>query len=184
MEICALTPERADDFFEFFDHRAFADNPFWKGCYCTFFHRPVQISIEEAKLRPRRREQARSLIREGVLQGYLAYDEAGCPIGWCNANRKTAYARLGAHAPQDEDVLAVVCFVVDPAQRRRGIARALLERVLLDAADMGLRWVEAYPSARARSESGNYHGPLELYESFGFLKVPGRKLVVRKTLEP
>ena len=78
--------------------------------------------------------------------------------------------------------MAVVCFVIDPAHRRKGVARALLARVLEDAARGGIRAVEAYPSSRARTEGGHFHGPLALYESFGFRRVPGRKLVVRKDL--
>ena len=182
MEIRALTPELAEDFFAFFDHRAFADNPYWKGCYCTFFHRPDRLPEDEVKHRPTRKEQAGSLIREGVLQGYLAYGDEGRVIGWCNANRKTAFARLKSLDPVEENVLAIVCFVIDPACRRRGIARALLARVILDAPSLGCRWVEAYPSARAKSESGQYHGPLALFEAHGFRKLPGRKGVVRKEL--
>jgi len=182
MDIRALTPELAEDFFTFFDHRAFADNPYWKGCYCIFFHRPERISEDEARRRPTRRDQARTLIAERGLKGYLAYGSGGQVVGWCNANRKGAFARLGAVQPAEENVLAVVCFVIDPAHRRQGIARALLERVVQDATAQGFRWVEAYPSARARSASGHYHGPLALYEALGFQRIPGRKVVVRKAL--
>lgn len=181
MDIRALTPELAEDFFAFFDHRAFSDNPYWKGCYCTFFHRPEHVSEEEAKRRPTRREQAKALIREGVLRGYLAYD-GGQVVGWCNANRKAGFLRLGPMEESAEETLSIVCFVIDPARRRQGIARALLGRALEEAAKAGLRWAEAYPAPRARSESGHYHGPLALYESFGFQRVPGRKLVVRRSL--
>jgi GNAT superfamily N-acetyltransferase len=184
MEIRALTPELAGDFFAFFDHRAFADNPYWKGCYCTFFHRPERITEEERKQRPTRREQARTLIQDGVLKGYLAYGDEGSVLGWCNANRKTEFARLGTTSPAEAGVVSVVCFVVDPAHRRRGIARALLERVIQDATDLGFRWVEAYPSSRAKSESGHYHGPVTLYLALGFKKILGRKQVVRKALGP
>lgn len=183
MELRALTPDLAGDFFTFFDHRAFADNPYWKGCYCTFFHRPEQVSEEARKHRLSRREQARIMIQDGLLQGYLAYDDEGCVIGWCNANRKTAFVRLGAVSPVEEGVLSVVCFVIDPAHRRQGIARALLERAIQDAGDQGFQWIEAYPSVRARSESGHYHGPLGLYISLGFEKILGRKHVVRKALD-
>jgi len=182
MEIRALAPELADDFFAFFDRRAFADNPYWKGCYCTFFHRPERIPEGETGQRPTRKEQARALIADHGLQGYLAYGSDGGVLGWCNANRKQAFARFGAPKPAEAGILAVVCFVIDPAHRRQGIARALLERVLEDAAARGFRWVEAYPSARARSASGHYHGPLSLYESLGFQRIPGRKLTVRKEL--
>lgn len=173
MEIHPLTPGRAPDFFEFFDHRAFTDNPDWKGCYCTFFHRP------EAGFQRTRREQAQVMIASGALQGCLAYDDEGRVLGWCNANRKSAYAKLAAH---ETDVLAVVCFVIDPKHRRRGIARALLARVVEEARQKGFRAVEAYPSARARTEGGHYHGPLALGEALGFTRMPGRKLVVRLDL--
>jgi ribosomal protein S18 acetylase RimI-like enzyme len=182
MEIRALTPELADDFFDFFDHRAFSDNPYWKSCYCIFFHRPEKLP-EEAEIRTRRRDQARMLIREGRLRGYLAYDDSGHVIGWCNANHKTAYQRLGEPKSGDEHVLSIVCFVVDPRHRRQGIARSLLTKAIEEAARDGFRVIEAYPSSRAKSESGHYHGPLALYESFGFEKVPGRKLIVRKNLD-
>lgn len=184
MEIRALTPDLASDFFAFFDHRAFSDNPYWQGCYCTFFHRSKKLTEEAARHRPTRREQARAWIEAGVLRGYLAYDGDGRVIGWCNANRKSAFARLEPKDSDSADVLSIVCFVIDPTHRRQGIARALLERVLQDAAHGGFRSAEAYPSSRARTESGQYHGPLALYEALGFQKVPGRKLVVRKELGP
>lgn len=184
MEIRPLTPDLVEDFFTFFDQRAFADNPYWKGCYCTFFHRPERIPAEEVRQRTTRREQARTLIAHRAMRGFLAYGSDGRVVGWCNANRKEAFSRLDAPESLGEGVLSVVCFVIDPDRRRQGIARALLARVLQDAAAQGFQWVEAYPSARARSASGHYHGPLALYETLGFQRVPGRKLVVRKALEP
>jgi GNAT superfamily N-acetyltransferase len=183
MEIRALTPDLAEAFFAFFDQRAFADNPYWKGCYCTFFHRPKRLPEEEARPRSTRREQARTLIARCDMRGYLAYGDDGQVVGWCNANRKQAFARLDAAGVPEDGVLSIVCFVIDPARRRQGIARALLARVIQDAAVQGFRWVEAYPSARARTASGHYHGPLALYEALGFQRLPGRKLVVRKALE-
>jgi GNAT superfamily N-acetyltransferase len=182
MDIRPLGPELARDFFHFFDTRAFSDNPDWKGCYCTFFHRPPRIPAEEARLRPTRREQAADLIERGLMRGYLAYGDDGQVLGWCNVNAKTAFMRLEPHVPGDEAVAAVVCFVIDPERRRQGIARALLERAIEDAGRRGFRAIEAYPSSRARTEAGHYHGPLALYESLGFQKMPGRKLAVRREL--
>lgn len=181
MDIRALTPDLAEDFFAFFDQRAFSDNPAWKGCYCTFYHRPERILDVEGTHRLTRREQAKAFIRDGVLRGYLAY-EGELVVGWCNANRKANYLRLDAHAEHAEQTLAIVCFVIDPARRRQGIARALLTQALDDAARSGLHWAEAYPAPRSQSESGNFHGHLALYETLGFQRVPGRKLVVRKEL--
>ncbi|MBL7137832.1 MAG: hypothetical protein ISS17_03550 [Bacteroidales bacterium] len=30
-----LNPDLIFDWLDFFDNRAFTDNPFWKSCYCT-----------------------------------------------------------------------------------------------------------------------------------------------------
>jgi len=35
-----LTPDRADDFLDYFDGDAFADNPEGASCYCCYFHSP------------------------------------------------------------------------------------------------------------------------------------------------
>ncbi len=181
MEVLSLNKDLAADFFAFFDGPAFADNPYWKGCYCTFFHRAKDVTREEARLRPSRRHQAEEMITHGQMRGYLAYD-GGRVVGWCNANARTAFARLGPPNPGDEGLAAVVCFVIDPVRRMQGIARALLAHAIADLARLGYRAMEAYPSSRAKSASGHYHGPLALYESFGFERMPGRKLVVHKTL--
>jgi GNAT superfamily N-acetyltransferase len=95
-------------------------------------------------------------------------------VGWCNANRKQRYALL-ADSPQlwdaQEDgarTLAVVCFVVAPDHRRRGIARSLLEAACDAARAQGLETVEAYPRRQARTAAQHCHGPLELYRGQGF----------------
>ena len=36
MDIHRLTPERLNDFLDFFDTRAFTDNRDWSGCYSFF----------------------------------------------------------------------------------------------------------------------------------------------------
>ncbi len=33
-----LKKEHLEKWLDFFDNRAFKDNPYWKSCYCTFFH--------------------------------------------------------------------------------------------------------------------------------------------------
>lgn len=46
LEIKPLTPELADDYFDFFDNRAFSDNSPEGPCYCTRF----QMTKEEEKV--------------------------------------------------------------------------------------------------------------------------------------
>ncbi len=45
LTIKPLTPELMADYFDFFNNRAFTDNPPWGGCYCTAF----QMTKEEEK---------------------------------------------------------------------------------------------------------------------------------------
>jgi ribosomal protein S18 acetylase RimI-like enzyme len=63
---------------------------------------------------------------------------------------------------------SVVCFIVAPAMRRQGIARAMLERACADARSAGFDLVEAYPRKKAETSAENYHGPLSLYRAAGF----------------
>ena len=40
----SLTADREQDYLQFFDSRAFTDNPKWAGCYCYFpLHDPATI---------------------------------------------------------------------------------------------------------------------------------------------
>ena len=33
-----FSPDLSDDYLNFFDNDAFADNPDWAGCYCNYYH--------------------------------------------------------------------------------------------------------------------------------------------------
>jgi GNAT superfamily N-acetyltransferase len=169
-----LDSSRLEDYLAFFDREAFTDNPEWAGCYCLFYHLPDPGW--EARTGAQNREGAAALIRSGGLQGWLAYDVSR-PIGWCNTNAKERFARLAAENAQwgaavpGERVLSVVCFVVAPAYRGRGVARALLQEACTGAARAGYQWAEAYPRKVDRNAAQAYHGPLALYLSEGFTKL-------------
>ena len=62
-----LSPSLRDDFLLFFDHVAFADNPDWSDCYCSAYHFANKGKAES-------RREASSLIEEGRMHGFLAYD--------------------------------------------------------------------------------------------------------------
>jgi GNAT superfamily N-acetyltransferase len=79
------------------------------------------------------------MIREGRMKGYLAYSDLNT-VGWCNANDRQNYERLIKvydldHEPEKK-VCSIVCFLVSPDHRRKGIARAMLERVISDYTSM------------------------------------------------
>ncbi len=189
IEVHPLENERLADYLEFFDRVAFTDNPDWADCYCLFYHVPEQEW--EKRSGAQNRAGAAALIRDGGLCGFLAY-EGGRPVGWCNANRKDRYALLAGSRelwePQEDGsrTLSVVCFVISPEHRRRGIARELLSAVCAAARARGLERVEAYPRKKAGTAAEHYRGPLPLYLSQGFAvyrEFPDHWLV-RKQLRP
>ena len=132
----------------------------------------------------------------GKIKGYLAYHN-GISIGWCNANDRLNYYRVGEFnmddIPEDKPPLdcpdkgyvkSIVCFEISPDYRGMGIAGRILERICKDAAEEGYAFVEAYPMDHVNDNSLAFTGPLRLYEKFGFreYKRIGSTIVVRKDL--
>lgn len=161
-----LTPALTDDFLRFFDLSAFSDNPGWAGCYCSFYH--FTDADWEKRSAADNRLFAHSAIEHGAMNGYLAY-VGNEPVGWVNAGRRDAYARLctAPGLPEGNNVCSVVCFTVAPECRGLGIASLLLSAVL-DGAKGRFDYVEAYPLKKALSAALCYHGPLVMYENAGF----------------
>ena len=189
-----LTPELIEDYIDFFDNRAFSDNPEWSACYCVFFHwndeyeknaREPGVDIHEHN-----RSLARSLINEGTLKGYMAYAD-GMVMGWCNANDKSAYETLSREnrpdlwEDDDKKIKCVTCFTIAPEMRRKGISTTLLKKVCEDAAADGYDIVEAYPRKSFPDMNKNYHGPYKLYEKCGFTehKELEKEAIFRKYLQ-
>jgi ribosomal protein S18 acetylase RimI-like enzyme len=83
----------------------------------------------------------------------------------------------------------VVCFVVPPAYRHQGVARALLQGAVEYAAKRGARIVEAYPIDKAKrgADDWMWHGAKSMFDRAGFEEVARRKPqrpVVRLHLQP
>lgn len=192
-----LTPALLEDYMDYFDHVAFRDHPQWAGCYCVHYHWDDRMEAayrarEADATVPFNRAYAVRFVRDGTMQGYLAYVD-GRVAGWCNANDRTAYGGLsqdrwpalwlGEDAPAQR-VKSIVCFSVAAALRNQGIATRLLACVSADARAEGYAALEAYPRVRDDAH-GNHHGPLSLYERDGFTvhkRLEGT-LVVRKALQ-
>ncbi|HNX15070.1 MAG TPA: GNAT family N-acetyltransferase [Oscillospiraceae bacterium] len=119
---------------------------------------------------PYNRECAIKLIKDGMMQGYLAYCD-GSVVGWCNANDKQAFDNVNFALPceaseKDKKIKSVVCFCIAPAYRGKGVASALLKKVCEDAKDNGYEYIEAYPFNH--DENNAYHGPTSMYKTNGF----------------
>lgn len=194
LEIKPLTLGLAEDFFDFFDNRAFTDNSPMQPCFCC---RPQMTKEQEEfelfelikanpGVMPRDIPSFKSTLRKiaeqqilaGDLQGYLAF-EGGISIGWCNANDKENYSTLGIgeeirnayNSSPNENIKSVVCFEIAPNYRGKGVATAFLTHVCMDAKANGYDAVEGYPQLRNQRETFDFIGPSRLYEKVGFIKV-------------
>jgi len=190
LNICRLTPELLEDYLNFFDNVAFADHPEWSQCYCLAFHFEPAWDDEDAGRENPWRERAVQFVREGKIQGYLAYAD-DLIVGWCNANDRTNYAALERDLKheiqtdgEDKKVKSVVCFLVAPDMRGKGIATRLLERVCADAEAGGYDFVEGYPPAGGCDMYAAHHGTVSLFEKCGFVihQQFGNQCIMRKYL--
>ncbi len=189
-----LEPSLLDDYLYFFDNVAFADHQEWSWCYCTYFHlgeqdeKRIEAECGEQWSRDVMRNIAVDLIRDHKLRGYLAYAD-GQVVGWCNAADKKNYKKLCENRDiwddgEDLPVMAITCFIVAPGFRRKGVAAALLNRVMEDAASGGYKALEAYPATGELDCYLHFHGYPSMYANSGF--VPHKELngysVYRKTV--
>ena len=186
-EIRRLTPGSRVDYLNFFDNIAFTDHPDWAQCYCIHFHWQSKWDDEPPKSN---RDRIIEHINSGGLQGYLVYMD-GQVVGWCNANDKKNYAALKYNVnpelwadDKDKKVKSVVCFLVAPDMRGKGIATKLLDRVCADAEVDGYDFIEAYPSIGNFDMYSAHHGTVPFFEKCGFIisKQHENGLIMRKYL--
>ena len=186
LEVLPLTPDRLDDFLDFFDHRAFADNPSWGFCYCfnyRFAGTPEEASVRAAV--DNRRDMSEH-VRDGRAHGLLAYSEGGV-AGWCSATPRGEMSQLerADWMPAAAGRTGMIgCLVVAAPFRRHGVARLLIESALGYLAGLGCTAAEAYPLKELDSDVHGHFGPIQVYRDLGFATVrdlPGR-IVMRKAL--
>ena len=181
-----LDPSLAGDYLNLFD-AAFPDNPDWSGCYCLYYHSHEEPWEGGPPAAAAHRTERAAQVARGGAPGYLAYLE-GRPVGWLNAGPREAYQHLRGLPGGGPGEALVMCFVVTPAARRRGVAGALLDFALADLAARGLTEVLAYPPrdnlpVELSWEAASYKEPLALYLSRGFtLGELGGRRVARRSL--
>ena len=191
-----LTPAHCEDYLRFFDHErgpAFADNPEWRTCYCHYYEVPPALKWGDFD-GPMNRRAMQARIETAEMEGYLAY-EADDVVGWMNAQpyHKLRYACQRMRIAQPElpvaphDAAAIVCFVIHPQRRRRGIARALLDFGIENLTARGLALVDAFPwnaGPADNKDTDHYHGSLSMFLDAGFEQVAKHEnvTVVRKRL--
>jgi len=173
-----LTPSRWRDLEAVFGARG-CSIP--RGCWCMFYRESGAPSLAAGRrLAQVRKDRLRSLCEAGPPPGLLAY--AGrTPVGWVTLGPRTEFLKL-QRSPvmkpvDDAPVWSIVCFVVLPAFRQRGVARALLRGAIDYAAKRGATILEAYPvDRRARGpDDSMWFGAKSMYDQVGFHEVARRK---------
>ena len=194
VEVRELTPELLDDYLRFFDKDAFTDFPEWSECYCGFYDEPGDNWDASAKAGPAHRAARAERIRSGQAHGLLALVE-GRVVGWCNAQTRSRFLNMRRYATVVDDpkepVGSIMCFLVAPGHRGKGVGTALLKAACDKFRRDNLHVAEGYPTTnpvkRAREipwAEENYKGSLGMYLKAGF-KIHGqleRFAIVRKQL--
>lgn len=119
----------------------------------------------------------RALADDDPPPGLLAYVE-GEVAGWCNVGPRAAMDRLTGSRTippvDDVPVWSVVCFVVRPSHRRRGVAEALLLGAVDHARKYGAPAIEGYPvdpEGGRVNPSLAYVGTIGMFERAGFRRL-------------
>ena len=165
-----LDLSKRDELLAFFD-RAFEDNPKWGGCYCHCFYADHSVVDWPSRKPEENRAATFALIGQGKMMGWIAHAQ-GMAIGWCNAAPKSWVTAVRDEPDPYEDCEMtgfISCFLVHPAWRGRGVAKALLEAACVGLASCGLVVAEANPRLEAQSAADNHFGPLSMYLSAGFV---------------
>ena len=184
-----LTPSRWPDLESVFEARGCS---IARGCWCMFYRESGRQAVPDGvRLADARKGQLKSLCDAGPPPGLLAYAGRKA-VGWVTLGPRAQFLKL-ERSPvmkrvDDVPVWSIVCFVVPPEFRHRGVATALLRGAIEFASGRGARVLEAYPVDKAERGRDDWiwHGALSMYEKAGFSEVarrrPGRP-VVRLELE-
>jgi ribosomal protein S18 acetylase RimI-like enzyme len=188
IDIHPLTPQRLADFLDFFEQRAFTDDPRWLSCYCQFPHADHANVVWQERSAAQNRAATCERIERETMTGWLAYSH-GQVIGWCNAGpRRFVEGLFDEPEPLADRIGAIACFVIAPAFRGRGLATTLLTTACEAFRERGFEWAEAYPREGAIGPAANHHGSVAMFSAAGF-EIVGKGddeggLVMRKPLAP
>ena len=178
LRIEPLTADRWDDLVELFERPGAS---IARDCYCMYYRRsgkhdvPAGMTYSEANKRA-----LKSLVDRGVIPGLIGY-EKNQAIGWVSLGPREDYAKLKRSPvmkPVDaKPVWSIICFVVDPEVRHRGVAEAMLNGAVRWARKQGVTLLEAYPCDKAAkaADDSMWFGAKSMFDRAGFVEVARRK---------
>ena len=179
LRVLPLTPRRWPDLETLFNARGCS---LARGCWCMYYRRsgtpgPLPPGVTRAQAN---RADLKALVDGGSPPGLIGYQDK-VPVGWVSLGPRDEYAKLRRSpvmkAVDDQPVWSIVCFVVPPAYRGQGVARALLDGAIAYAGKRGAKLVEAYPVDRSgRSDDDTmWFGAKSRYDEAGFVEVARRR---------
>ncbi|MFC0432784.1 GNAT family N-acetyltransferase [Kutzneria buriramensis] len=146
-----------------------------RACWCLSYR--LAARDNGALLGERRADWVRDLCGHQPAPGVLAYVD-GQVAGWCGVSPRDRYARLVRSRTirqlDDRPVWSVVCFVVRPGYRRRGVTHALLRGAVEYAREQGAPAIEGYPvdpGGERIQQAAAYVGTTSVFEAAGFRRV-------------
>lgn len=159
-------------------------------CFCRYWHFQGNKNDWLERCAERPEENAAELsaaVREsredgGGVVAIDGDDDEAPVIGWMKLVRRACVPKLrtlpvyrGLDLGDESATFSVGCFLVHPAHRRRGVARALLEGGAAIAARAGVHALEGYPRSASVPlyDEEAWQGPVSLFEACGFEHVAG-----------
>lgn len=194
IRVCRLNRNMTDAYVDFFDNRAFSDGSAERGCYCVWHHWTEQHERERSLMpeneRPYcKRNYAKELIQNGQLNGFVAFCHHQI-VGFCNSDIKDNYFRLSReNYPNswqtingNDKILSIVCFIVDPNMRRKGIAKTLLDYACHYAEENEYDYIEGYP-VKGEFTTNDCGGSALMYirQGFEIIDIP-HGIIARKKI--
>lgn len=179
-----LSPERWDDL-----ERLFGPQGAYSGCWCMWWR--LRRSEFERNGNAGNKKALRSLVRQRVVPGLLAYDRSE-PVAWCSVAPREEFGSLNRSRvlkPIDDALVwSLVCFFVKRSHRGRGALEQLIGGAAEWARRHGGSILEVYPSRPRGDRLGplsSFMGVPEVFRRLGFVEVarPSKaKLVMRRQL--
>jgi GNAT superfamily N-acetyltransferase len=146
-----------------------------KGCWCQAWRGRDETAKRAGETRPE--TLRRELADDVPPPGYLAYvgDEI---VGWAGVSVRTHTPRLmtSRTIPLVDDLPAcsIGCFLVRVGHRRKGVASALLQGIVMAARKAGAPAVEAHPIdpvGRRANANFAFVGLASMFDEAGFRRV-------------
>jgi ribosomal protein S18 acetylase RimI-like enzyme len=173
LQIKSLSPDMANQFTSYLSEMDFSHAEHWHFCYCQYYH----IDCSSAAWRQRTAEQNKALavqnIESGLMRGLVALAGEQM-VGWVNVNDVNNYALL----KRDEELqkfpgrsAMVVCFVIHPEYRGKGLANKMLAEAVEISRQEGFDRIIGRPFLWSAHPLRQYHGLPKMFEDLGFKEV-------------